>query len=145
MCSVAMMDVLCPSPHLINCKDTGDHTHLKDHITYVLLFITLQMWDCLRVDVLCQCVYEGCSKAFSMPYNLTAHVKECHEGLLRKRHNSRRSLSFPCQLKGCDKIFDRESRLAEHMRAHNGDKPFSCDHRVEWTFQEFVYVVLTLY
>ena len=67
---------------------------------------------------------------FSMPYNLTAHVKEHHEGIIRPRREYSRALSFHCQLPGCGKRFDRESRLVEHMRTHSGEKPFQCDYNV---------------
>ncbi|CAL1696061.1 unnamed protein product [Somion occarium] len=38
----------------------------------------------------------------------------------------KRRKQYACTLEGCNKIYSKPSRLAEHQRSHTGDRPFIC-------------------
>ncbi|SCV05114.1 LANO_0H00342g1_1 [Lachancea nothofagi CBS 11611] len=60
------------------------------------------------------CEYEGCTKAFSRPSQLTEHQETVHRGLK------------PFRCSKCDKTFARKSHLERHMFSHSDEKPLKC-------------------
>ncbi|KAK3114468.1 hypothetical protein LTR53_007200 [Teratosphaeriaceae sp. CCFEE 6253] len=40
---------------------------------------------------------------------------------------SKRPKIYPCDFSGCDKMFDRQSRVQIHMRSHTNERPFVCE------------------
>ncbi|KAM3165258.1 Transcription factor IIIA [Lachancea thermotolerans] len=62
------------------------------------------------------CEYEGCSKAFTRPSQLTEHQETVHQGLK----------PFTCT--ECGRQFTRKTHLERHMFTHTAEKPFHCSH-----------------
>ena len=62
------------------------------------------------------CEYEGCSKAFSRPSQLTEHQEVVHQGIK------------PFQCTVCARQFSRKTHLERHMFSHSEDKPFKCSY-----------------
>ncbi|KAG0337923.1 hypothetical protein BG000_004788 [Podila horticola] len=61
-----------------------------------------------------KCEYEGCTKTFSRPYNLTSHTRT---------HTNQR----PFQCDSCDRQFARLHDKNRHERLHRGVRPFACE------------------
>ncbi|KAG0035901.1 hypothetical protein BGZ82_004956 [Podila clonocystis] len=61
-----------------------------------------------------KCEYEGCTKIFSRPYNLTSHTRT---------HTNQR----PFQCDSCDRQFARLHDKNRHERLHRGVRPFACE------------------
>ncbi|KAF9994824.1 hypothetical protein BGZ80_007028 [Entomortierella chlamydospora] len=61
-----------------------------------------------------KCEYEGCTKTFSRPYNLSSHIKT---------HTNQR----PFRCGHCDRQFARLHDKNRHERLHRGVRPFACD------------------
>ncbi|KAF9114579.1 hypothetical protein BGX27_010462 [Mortierella sp. AM989] len=59
------------------------------------------------------CPIPSCSKSFSRPFNLNAHVKS-HDTLK----------PYGCHL--CTRVFSRKHDLQRHIRVHTGSKPYVC-------------------
>lgn len=84
----------------------------------VLIFSTYRFFyqdnSLLKKSYPCDVV--GCSKQFSTPYRLKAHIRS-HTGDM-----------FECESQGCDKAFITQSDLNKHFKTHSGMKPFHCAH-----------------
>ncbi|KAF9432327.1 hypothetical protein BGZ76_010957 [Entomortierella beljakovae] len=59
------------------------------------------------------CPYPSCTKTFTRPFNLTAHVKS---------HDTAKP--YGCHL--CSRVFSRKHDLQRHIRVHTGSKPYVC-------------------
>lgn len=44
-----------------------------------------------------------------------------------KGPTNRFSVRFKCNFKGCDKVFTRLLYIENHIRIHNGERPFICN------------------
>ena len=89
--------------------------HLKFNYSAELnIFSSQQDSTLLKKSYPCDVV--GCSKQFSTPYRLKAHIRS-HTGDM-----------FECESQGCDKGFITQSDLNKHMKTHSGMKPFHCTH-----------------
>ena len=80
----------------------------------MIILVSLQDGTLLKKAYPCDVV--GCSKQFSTPYRLKAHIRS-HTGDM-----------FECESEGCDKAFITQSDLNKHMKTHSGMKPFHCTH-----------------
>ncbi|SCU83655.1 LADA_0C12750g1_1 [Lachancea dasiensis] len=60
------------------------------------------------------CEYDGCTKSFSRPSQLTEHQETVHRGIK----------PFGCP--ECGKAFARKSHLERHMFCHSSEKPYKC-------------------
>ncbi|CAG9323750.1 unnamed protein product [Blepharisma stoltei] len=72
--------------------------------------------ECLESTTLYCCYYLNCYNSYSTKFNLKHHIETKHLKVKK----------FKCET--CKKILSTKQNLREHMKIHDGIKPFSCNH-----------------
>ncbi|XP_071850727.1 uncharacterized protein [Apostichopus japonicus] len=101
------------------------------------------------------CVEDGCSETFQSKKKLEIHLREhyaetrlkcpypgCEETFMTPnargshlRKHGQETKEFCCEYEGCDKVFDKLSRLVYHTRSHTGERPYKCTFTgCKWAF-----------
>lgn len=72
------------------------------------------------------CSQVGCAKNYSTKYDLAAHIRQVHMGMLL----------FKCSVRGCCRRFVRQDSLVKHLTTFDHSKQHASTHREEGEFTD---------